>query len=104
MSGPRVLLGVAIGVGLGLGLAIASPGTVAELSRKARPAAKRFAKGALLAYARGRRHMAELREEAEDLVAEVEAELMEEQSAETAAWDGGKEDGPVETEPDRTPA
>ncbi len=67
----NLLAGLVIGIGAYALVPILAP----ALSRFGRPAAKALIRAGLLGYGRGRETLAELSETAEDLIAEVRAEL-----------------------------
>lgn len=77
----NLMIGLGVGIGVGLGLAIFAPSLFPHAARAARPYAKRAIKSAVLAYMQAREGVAEFREYAEDLVAETEAEIVEERKA-----------------------
>jgi hypothetical protein len=79
LSGWRggLLVGLAVGAGAGFALPIIAPG----LGKAARPKIKAAVKTGLLAWERGRVALEELREQADDLVAETMLELASEEAA-----------------------
>lgn len=81
----NLVVGLGVGIGIGLGLAVFAPALFPHAARAARPYAKRAVKSAMTAYMQAREGVAEFREYAEDLVAESEAEIMEERQAEARA-------------------
>jgi ABC-type Fe3+ transport system substrate-binding protein len=64
-----------IGIAIGFGAALLVPVFAPSLRQSMRPAAKATMKAGLLAYERGRVAFAEFGEMAEDVMAEVKAEL-----------------------------
>ena len=81
----KALIGLAVGVGIGFGLAVFAPSLFPQVSRAARPVAKRMIKSAVRAYARGREGLAEFSEFTEDVIAEAKEEVIEERRATAAA-------------------
>lgn len=81
------LPGVMLGVGIGVGLALLAPALMpgAAGSQTARPLAKRLVRTGLSAYDRMKESMGEVGELAEDLVAEVKAEMILERAQAAAA-------------------
>ena len=77
----NILIGLAVGVGVGLGLAVLAPSVFPHAARAARPMAKRAVRSAMEAYIRTREGVAEFGEYAEDLVAEVQSEIVQERRA-----------------------
>lgn len=80
----NVIIGVAVGVGVGLGLAVLAPSVFPQTARAARPLAKRAIRTAVQAYMRSREGIAEFREYTEDMLAEAQAEVMQERQAAAA--------------------
>jgi hypothetical protein len=87
MAGLRasIAVGVAVGVGVGLGLAVMAPGLFPRTARAARPFVKKAALEGMEAYLRAREGVAEFGEFAEDLLAEVEAEVVAKRRAQDEA-------------------
>jgi hypothetical protein len=80
----NVMIGVAVGIGVGIGLAVLAPGIFPRSARAARPLAKQAIRSAFQAYVRGREGLAELREYAEDIVAEAQSEVIQQRKAAAA--------------------
>lgn len=75
------------GLAIGIGSAILAPIIIPILASIAKPVAKASIKGGLMLYQRGQEAFAETQEIVEDLVAEAQVELAEEQAvASTAAY------------------
>lgn len=72
--------GMATGVVLGMGLVLLAPALLPVLVRGSRPALKAVVRSGVGVYERGRETFAEVAEELEDMVAEVRAEMFEEQA------------------------
>jgi hypothetical protein len=81
------------GVAIGIGATMLAPVLVPALAQIVKPAAKAAIKGGIALYARGRETLAEVTEAAEDILAEVQAELAEEMPAA-----GGSGAAPTEAE------
>ena len=75
------------GVALGIGAALVAVTAIPAIVIAGRPLARMALKSGLLLLEKGREAMAEAREDMEDLVAEVKAELAAERSEVTAAVD-----------------
>ena len=69
------------GLFIGVGAAILAPAILPILASIARPLSKGAIKGGILLYEKGKESVAEAGEKIEDLLAEVKAELSEEQQA-----------------------
>jgi hypothetical protein len=80
----NVIIGVAVGIGVGIGLAFLAPSIFPRAARSARPLAKQAIRSAFQAYVRGREGLAELREYAEDIVAEAQSEVIQQRQAAAA--------------------
>lgn len=70
------------GLGIGYGAGLATPHLLPVVPEVARPLAKATLKAGLIGIERGREFLAHLREELEDVVAEVREELAEEAEVE----------------------
>jgi hypothetical protein len=83
LKGGNIVTGLAVGVGA----AVFAPAVIPLL----RPVAKSVLKAGVMAYDQGRVALAELNERAEDMMAEVRAEMEEETTAGTGAKSTGKQ-------------
>ncbi len=85
----NVLMGLAIGVGA----AVLAPVVVPIVAAAAKPIAKAAIKGGITAYRKGREAIAEVKEVAEDVVAEAKAEasgMQQEEEMVNPPGEGGK--------------
>lgn len=67
------------GIAAGVGAVVLAPVLVPAVAKAGKPVAKALIKGGIIAYNKSRSAIAETGEVLEDLVAEVQAELVEEQ-------------------------
>ncbi len=67
------------GIAAGVGAAVLAPVLIPVVSKAGKPVAKALIKGGIIAYKKSRSALAETGEVLEDLVAEVTAELAEEE-------------------------
>jgi len=84
-------LGIAIGIGASVFAASVIP-VLPAVAKAARPGARAAIKSGILLAERGREIMAEVREELEDIFAEVKAELLEENNMNPPESTGCTED------------
>ena len=67
------------GIAAGLGAVVLAPVLIPAVAKASKPVAKALIKGGIIAYKKSRSAIAETGEVLEDLVAEVKAELAEEE-------------------------
>jgi len=67
------------GLAIGIGAAVLSPAVISAVAGVAKPLVKAAIKGGIMVYEKGREVVAETGEVVEDIVAEVKAEMTEEQ-------------------------
>ncbi len=68
------------GIAAGLGAVVLAPVLIPAVAKASKPVAKALIKGGIIAYEKSRNAIAETGEVLEDLVAEVKAELAEEEA------------------------
>ena len=73
------------GLAIGIGAAVLSPAVISAVAGVAKPLAKAAIKGGIMVYEKGREVVAEAGEVVEDIVAEVKAEMTEEQKGTASA-------------------
>ena len=67
------------GIAAGIGALVLAPALIPAVAKASKPVAKAIIKGGIIAYKKSRSAIAETGEVIEDLVAEVQAELAEEE-------------------------
>lgn len=88
-KGKNIIIGLAIGIGA----AVIAPVVIPIIAAAAKPLAKSAIKGGIKIYRKGRETLAEVKEVAEDVVAEARAEasdVQQEQEIVTPSGEGGK--------------
>lgn len=88
------------GLAVGFASAVLTPIILQALTGAAKPLARAAIKGGLVVYAKGRETLAEMEETFDDLVAEVKAELEQEQGLATEQDDANSDTpAPAQTQP-----
>ncbi len=81
------------GIAAGVGAVVLAPVLIPPIAKASKPVAKALIKGGIIAYQKSKSAIAETGEVIEDLVAEVKAELTEEEMQHFEGVDSGFEEG-----------